>query len=185
MALPIKRVVTGVTPEGISVHYEDEALPPVELEIMPGVQMFQVWGTEGALISPNSAPKPDNATFFPGPGGTRFGLFRLPPEPTADVQPPALSEEDTAAQVAEAEQKVPGLLGVFEPDAPGMHQTDSVDYIIVIEGDLSVELDNGVEVHLPTGSCLVQNGARHGWRNHGSVPATLAYVILDATRTAE
>lgn len=184
MTLSIKRVVTGVTTEGTSVHYEDEALPPVELGAMPGVQMFQVWGTEGPLTSPNADPKPDNATFFPGPGGTRFGLFRLPPEPATDVEPPSVSDDELAAQVAEAEQKVPGLLGIFEPDAPGMHQTTSVDYIIVVEGDLWVELDNGVEVHLPVGTCLIQNGARHAWRNHGTVPATLAYVILDATATS-
>jgi quercetin dioxygenase-like cupin family protein len=62
-----------------------------------------------------------------------------------------------------------------------MHQTVTIDYVIVIEGDLWIELDDGAEVHLPTGSCVVQNGARHGWRNHGDVPTTLAYVMIDAT----
>lgn len=184
MTLSIKRVVTAVNTEGTSVFHENQALPPVELAAMPEVQMFQVWGTEGPLTSPISDPKPDNATFFPGPGGTRFGLFRLPPEPTTEAEPPAVSQEELTAQVAEAEQKVPGLLGIFDPEVPGMHQTKSVDYIIVVEGDLWVELDNGAEAHLPVGSCLVQNGARHAWRNHGTVPTTLAYVILDTTPTA-
>ncbi len=153
---------------------------------MPGVQMFQIWGTEGPLSSPVTDPKADNATFFPRPGGTRFVLFRLPPEqPESESAEPAdaapVSEEALAAGVAEAQAKVPGLLEIFEPDAPGMHQTTSTDYIVVLEGDLWVELDNGAEIHLPVGTCLIQNGARHGWRNHGSVPATLAYVILDAT----
>ncbi|WP_250292122.1 cupin domain-containing protein [Frankia sp. CiP1_Cm_nod1] len=193
MTLSIRRVVTGVDSTGTSIAHEDAPLPPVELAIMPGVQMFQVWGTEGPLSSPLSDPKPDNAVFFPGPGGTRFGLFRLPPEGSAepDAEPGAEPHEPSAdaatleSQVAEAEAKVPGLLGVFEPDAPGMHRTRSIDYVIVIEGDLWVELDNGTEIHLPPGTCVVQNGARHGWRNHGKVPATLAYVILDAQQPAQ
>ncbi|HVV09305.1 cupin domain-containing protein [Amycolatopsis sp.] len=184
MTISIKRVVTGVDDSGQSIAYEDAPLQPVELAIMPGVQMFQVWGTEGPLRSPLSDPKPDNATFFPGPGGTRFGLFRLPPEQDAGSSEPADGAADLDSQVAEAEAKVPGLLGAFEPDAPGMHQTKTVDYVIVVEGDLWVELDNGKEVHLPPGSCVVQNGARHGWRNHGNVPATLAYVILDVQQPA-
>lgn len=189
MTLPIKRVVTGVDDSGTSIAYEDALLPPVELALMPGVQMFQVWGTEGPLSSPLSDPKPDNATFFPGPGGTRFGLFRLPPDPAgAEAAGSHTGTESAAAdideQVAEAETKVPGLISVFEPDAPGMHQTVTIDYIVVLEGDLAVELDNGVEVSLPPGTCLVQNGARHGWRNRGTGPATLAYVIVDATPTA-
>ncbi|HEY3737516.1 MAG TPA: cupin domain-containing protein [Jatrophihabitans sp.] len=181
MTISIKRVVTGVDGAGASIAYEDELLPPVELAIMPGVQMFQVWGTEGPLSSPVTDPKPDNATFFPGPGGTRFGLFRLPPEPDNghESDEPAPNPAVLEPLVAEAEAKVPGLLGAFEPDAPGMHQTKTIDYVIVLEGDLWVELDNGAEVHLPPGTCVVQNGARHGWRNHGKVPATLAYVILD------
>ena len=181
MTLPIKRVVTAVTATGTSVVVEDAPLDPVELALMPGVEMFQIWGTEGSITSPVADPKPDNTTFFPGAGGTRFGLFRLPPEPKDElVQDDSVDDETLAAGAAEAENKVPGLLAIFEPDAPGMHQTTSVDYVIVIEGDLWVELDDGVEVHLPVGTCLVQNGARHGWRNHGDVPATLAYVILDA-----
>jgi hypothetical protein len=180
MTIPIKRVVAGVDAKGNSICYEDAALPPVELALMPGVQMFQVWGTEGPVFSPVTDPTPANHTFFPGPGGTRFGLFRLPPETAPDPDAPVPDAAALEAGAAEAEAKVPGLLGVFEPDAPGMHQTQTVDYVIAIEGDLAVELDDGVEVPLPVGSCVVQNGARHGWRNKGTTPATLAYVIVAA-----
>jgi quercetin dioxygenase-like cupin family protein len=184
MAIPIKRVITGVDDKGASVYYEDAELAPVELDIMPGVQMFQVWSTEGPLTSPVADPAPASRTFFPGPGGTRFGLFRLPPETEAQPDQTPPDPATVEAQVAAAETAVPGLLGAFEPDAPGMHQTGTVDYVIVIEGDLWLELDDGVEVHLPPGTCVVQHGARHGWRNHGSVPATLAYAILDADKPA-
>lgn len=184
MAIPIKRVVTGIDDKGTSICYEDAVLPPVELDIMPGVQMFQVWSTEGPLTLPATEPAPASRAFFPGPSGTRFGLFRLPPETEAEPGQEPTDAATVEAQVAAAESAVPGLIGAFEPDAPGMHQTDTVDYVIVVEGDIWLELDDGVEVHLPVGTCVVQNGARHGWRNHGNVPGTLAYVILDANKPA-
>ena len=180
MPSQIRRIVTAVDHNGTSVVHDREPVPALEIGLMPGAQFFQVWGTEGQLLSPATDPEPNNHTFFPGPGGTRFGLFRLPPDTAPDPDAAAPDSAALEAGVTEAEQKVPGLLGVFEPDAPGMHQTRTVDYVIVIEGDLAVELDDGVEVGLPVGSCVVQNGARHGWRNKGTTPATLAYVILSA-----
>ena len=179
MTTQIKRVVTGVDENGKSVVYEDAPLPPLEIGMMPGAQFFQVWGTEGALSAPLTSPKPENATFFPGPGGSRFGLLTFPPEPPAGSTPAPVPDAETLGRLAEeASAALPGLIDVFEPDAPGMHQTVSIDYAIVLSGQLHLEVDDGVEAALPTGSAIVQNGARHAWRNHGDVPATLAYVIL-------
>jgi quercetin dioxygenase-like cupin family protein len=178
MSNPVKRVVTGVDAKGTSIFYSDEAAPAHTLAMMPGAVFYQLWGTEGSLRSPITDPEADNHTFFPGPGGSRFGLLTFPPDvaPDPDLAPP--DETTMNALVAEAEEKLPGLIGAFEPDAPGMHQTVTVDYAVVVAGELWLELDDGAETHLPTGTCVVQNGARHAWRNHGNAPATLAYVIL-------
>lgn len=178
MNLQIKRVVTGVDAKGTSIFYSDAALPAQTLAMMPGAEFYQVWGTDGALRSPVSDPQPPNRNFFPGPAGSRFGLLTFPPVVAPDPDAPAPDEGTMNALVAEAEEKLPGLIGAFEPDAPGMHQTVTVDYAVVVQGELWLELDDGAEVHLPAGSCVVQNGARHAWHNKGSVPATLAYVIL-------
>ncbi|MGQ0630172.1 MAG: cupin domain-containing protein [Sporichthyaceae bacterium] len=181
MNMPIKRVVTGVDPKGTSIFYSDEAVPAETLAMMPGAEFFRVWGTDSAPRSPVTDPEPANHTFFPGPKGSRFALLRFPPEQAPDPNAAAPDAAALTAMAAEAEEKFPGLIGVFEPDAPGMHQTLSLDYAIVIEGELWLTLDDEASVHLPTGSCVVQNGARHAWNNRGSVPATLAYVILDAS----
>lgn len=183
MGTQIKRVVTGVDAKGTSIFYSDAAMTPQTLAMMPGAEFFQVWGTEGALRSPVTDPAVVSKNFFPGPGGSRFGLLTFPPDAPVDRAAPlgesAQPDEATmTALVAEAEEKLPGLIGVFEPDAPGMHQTVTVDYGFVVSGELWLELDDGAEVHLPAGSCVVQNGARHAWHNKGSVPATLAYVIM-------
>jgi quercetin dioxygenase-like cupin family protein len=178
MSSQVKRVVTGVDAKGASIVHSDEVVPAETLAMMPGAEFYQVWGTEGTLRSPVTDASPNNHTFFPGPGGTRFGLLTFPPETATDPDAPPPDEATVNALTAEAEEKLPGLVGVFEPDAPGMHQTVTVDYAIVVEGELWLELDDGAEVHLPTGTCVVQNGARHAWRNRGATPATLAYVIL-------
>jgi hypothetical protein len=80
------------------------------------------------------------------PGGTRIVFLRWAPESSA---PEDLGDPDALA--AEASEKLPGLLDVFEPDAPGMHTTDHL------------ELDDGEEVTLTPGACVVQRGTRHAW----------------------
>lgn len=76
-----------------------------------------------------------------------------------------------------------GLMDVFEPDAPGMHTTDSVDYGICLEGELYLELDDGEEVRLTPGACVVQRGTRHAWHNRSDRPALMCYVLIGADRT--
>ncbi|HEX4108312.1 MAG TPA: cupin domain-containing protein [Solirubrobacteraceae bacterium] len=179
--MQIKRVVTAVDEQGRSVVQEEGELELVEPELFAGYGMWLVWGTEGALQMP--APigtEPALRPFFPGPGGTRFGVFSLPPEPR-DAPPAGPPDEESLQRtVAEAEELLPGMLSVFEPDHPGMHTTPTIDYDIVIKGTLTLELDDGVEVELPPGTAIVQNGTRHAWHNYGAETAIMAYVIVDA-----
>lgn len=61
-----------------------------------------------------------------------------------------------------------------------MHTTATLDFEVVLEGEVWLELDDGVEVHLRAGDTVVQNGTRHAWRNKGTVPARLAIFIVGA-----
>lgn len=81
--------------------------------------------------------------------------------------------------------RLPGLAERFEPESPGMHTTDSVDYGILLEGEISLELDDGKTVALKAGDVVVQNGTRHAWRNPGTEPATLIFVLIGARRSKE
>jgi mannose-6-phosphate isomerase-like protein (cupin superfamily) len=103
-------------------------------------------------------------------------MFTVTPESQA-VLP---ADVDIAAALADIEAKLPGLSAHMEPDAPGMHTTSTIDFEVVLEGEVWLELDDGEEVHLRPGDCVVQNGTRHAWRNHGSVPARLAVFIVGA-----
>jgi quercetin dioxygenase-like cupin family protein len=63
--------------------------------------------------------------------------------------------------------------------APRNHRTDSIDYGVVISGEVDMELDDSV-VHLKAGDVLVQRGTIHNWVNRGTEPCTIAFVLIDA-----
>jgi quercetin dioxygenase-like cupin family protein len=72
------------------------------------------------------------------------------------------------------------MSGYMEPDDPGMHTTDTVDFEVVLEGEVTLELDDGATVTLRAGDTVVQNGTRHRWSNRGDAPARLAVFIVGA-----
>ena len=125
---------------------------------------------------PDGGAPPAQPTYFPPVGGFRFGMFSLPPQSRAVGPQPA----DTAAAARELEEKLPGLAKYMEPDAPGMHTTDTIDFEVVLDGEVWLELDGGKEVHLKPGDTVVQNGTRHAWHNKGNKPARLAVFITGA-----
>ena len=95
----------------------------------------------------------------------------------------ALLEQRTA-RVAEAEAALPGLLGRMEPASPGMHRSDTVDFIYVLSGEIWLELDAGQERLLREGDTAIQNGTRHAWRNRSGKPCQLLIVMAGAHRAA-
>ena len=84
--------------------------------------------------------------------------------------------------LAEMEEMLPGLMAYVEPDNPGMHTTDTIDFEVVLSGEVILELDDGAEKVLRPGDTVVQNGTRHRWTNHGSVPAVVAVLLIGARR---
>jgi len=69
----------------------------------------------------------------------------------------------------------------FSPGVtPRVHRTDSIDYAVVISGEIDMELEKGSEVHLKAGDVLVQRGTVHNWINRGEAPCVMAFVLVDA-----
>jgi mannose-6-phosphate isomerase-like protein (cupin superfamily) len=69
----------------------------------------------------------------------------------------------------------------FGPGNPDMnHRTDSIDYAVVISGEIDMELDDGVSVHLKAGDTLVQRGTIHNWKNRGTEPCLIAFILISA-----
>ncbi|HXZ55300.1 MAG TPA: cupin domain-containing protein [Burkholderiales bacterium] len=69
----------------------------------------------------------------------------------------------------------------FSPGvSPRVHRTDSIDYAVVISGEIDMELEKGDEVHLKAGDVLVQRGTVHNWINRGTAPCVIAFALIDA-----
>jgi quercetin dioxygenase-like cupin family protein len=63
--------------------------------------------------------------------------------------------------------------------SPRKHRTSSIDYAVVMSGEIDMELDDSV-VHLRAGDVLVQRGTVHNWVNNGTEPCVIAFVLIDA-----
>jgi hypothetical protein len=170
----VRRVVTGTNRDGKSVFVGDDELPPVTVALMPNLEFHPLWGADAPVALPTDGTAPDARAYFPPSGGFRFGLVSIPPE--GERQGPVFPDME------EVELKLPGLLAHMEPDHPGMHTTDTIDFDVVVSGEIFLELDDGAEVHLETGDCVVQNGTRHAWHNRASEPCVLAVAIVGASR---
>lgn len=178
MTIQPRLVVTGRTPDGTSAVLDDRLPAPTTVGAFPGSEFFLLWGTEDGVPAVGTTPRrPRTAPFFAGPGGTRLVLARYAPQSRT---PEPLG--DPAALAEEVASKLPGLADVMEPDGGGMHTTDTLDYGICLEGELTLELDDGVEVLLTPGSCVVQQGTRHAWHNRGDKPALMCFVGIGAAR---
>jgi mannose-6-phosphate isomerase-like protein (cupin superfamily) len=178
--MQIRRLVTGLDAESRAVVVSDGPPPRNhDLVHVPRMSSALLWATapDEPLPVDGADPTPHLRSQLPLPGGTSFLIVTFPPDSVyAD---PAF---DAAAAAAEQRLASPGITELFEPDNPGMHTTDTVDYTVVLAGEVWLELDDGQLSHLRAGDTVVQNGTRHAWRNLGTEPVTLAVVQVGANR---
>ena len=176
----VRRVVTGHDRDGRAVFASDEQVDPLTLALIPGAEFHRLWGADQAPAFPDDGGQTAQPSYFPPVGGYRFGLFTVAP---ATASAPA--DLDLQAALGEMEEKLPGLLAYLEPDNPGMHTTDTIDFEVVLSGEAILELDDGAETVLRPGDTVVQNGTRHRWGNRGTEPAVLAVFLIGAHRAGQ
>jgi hypothetical protein len=175
----LRRVVAGTDHRGKSVIMSDGPAPfSHDFAGMPGQAQTRIWFSPGVptTTAPGSEPTDATGPVVPGPGGASFVVVHYAPDSvvTDPRFDPALMGEELATYA-------PDLAKAFEPDDPGMHRTPSVDYGVVIEGEIWLELDDGVQTRLLPGDTIVQLGTRHAWRNKTHRPAVVAFVLTGAT----
>ena len=159
----VKRVVTGHDAAGRSVVTASEEVP--ELPLGPGATSWNPWQSEGPASYPDDGrdpPPPRN--LFPPVGGFRVSIIQLR----------AGGTEAFDAFIAES------LASVADLAKPGMHKTATTDFILVLSGQLTLELDDGVEEVLHPGDIVIQNGTRHRWINRGDTDAVWASFVVGA-----
>ena len=170
-----RRVVTENV-NGKSVVQSDGPMPAYEFRTVPGYEHTLIWVNP---VTPDLSKEqrfdryPDSVV--PGPGGTSLHFVTFPPG-SVFADP---SFDGRAAQ-EEALMRLRGLADHFEKEDPGMHKTKTVDYAVVYDGEIWLELDDSETLHLKPGDVVVQNGTRHAWRNKGTKPVTMLFFLNGA-----
>lgn len=174
----VRRVVAGNDSQGKSVFLSDGVAPAsYDFEFTPGQSLTRVWFTSGqpTVTHPLTEPTEVTAPVLPPPGGASFLIVQHAPESV--VTDPRF---DAAQANIEFATYAPDVAATFEVNEPGMHQTPTVDYGIVLDGEIWLELDDGAETRLTRGDTFVQIGGRHAWRNKTERPATVAFILTGA-----
>jgi hypothetical protein len=175
---PIRRIVTADDAGGRSRIVEDAPATAIRtVAERPGYRAVNLWRTEAA---PAPIDAPDSVVqhkgILPlGNGGSILRIIDFPPE---------------ASDPAERKRQIQATFGGIFSDAhhdkregvhPGMHRTDTVDYAIMLEGEIWAVMDEG-ETLMRAGDVLIQRGTNHAWANRSNRTARIAFVLLDGSR---
>jgi len=169
----VRRIITGESADGKGIFLREEAVEPFESHI----RWFPIWGWDTKQVVPTAEGSqfvPDEP--FPpvdAPDGIRISFTEF----RADDDP--LNRPDNRDRVGRT--LVGGRMRERDLETK-MHRTDSMEIVFVVDGEITLEQDDGAEVTLRRGDCLVQNGARHAWRNRSGKRALLGFVTLAAER---
>lgn len=170
MNTSIRRVVTGHNANGKSIVLIDDRLP-VEHD-------RYIWTTTATPAdnrgADDAAQKP--LRLEPHGNGSAFRVVEFPPESTMA----GLSEAEKRKFIDDLFASMDGShCRIDTSRSPGMHKTSTIDYIIVLRGEITLVLDEG-EVTLKPGDCVVQRGTNHDWVVRGSEPALIGGVMIPA-----
>jgi len=166
----VRRVVTGLDDKNHAVVLFDSRIPLKQDS--PVISSTNFWITDStppSLSRLETANRPIGVS--PPDNGTKFRLVEFAP------------------LTAEIEAKLPPemiMKGVSHPPAKGipvkhpmMHRTRSLDYAVVLSGEIDMMLDD-TSVHLKQGDVIVQQATNHGWVNHGTQPCRILFVLMDS-----
>ncbi len=170
----MRRIVTGHNENGKSIVTIDG--PPARSIGEDVGGLFELWNTDGnEVISSDVIDRADDEIILSPPGGgTKFRYFQINPLP-AGVPDDMLQEiaADAFEKVGAAHHRVD------TSRHPAMHKTETIDYIILLKGDVTLILDED-EVDLKPFDVVVQRGTNHAWVNNGNEPALLIAVLIDS-----
>ncbi len=170
----MRRIVTGHNKYGKSIISIDG--PPARSIGEDVGGLFELWNTDGHDI--NSSDNIDRADediiLSPPDGGTKFRYFQINPLPKG------VSEQMMQEIAADAFEKIGASHHRIDTSKhPAMHKTETIDYIILLKGDVTLILDEE-EIELKPFDVVIQRGTNHAWVNNGSDPALLIAVLIDS-----
>lgn len=149
-----RRIVTGIR-NGKSIIEKDAIVSNVS-EHFPGLIISDIWSTDTMPVNLEEEKVIENTAFPNTPkNGSYFRYVQIPPDKD---------------------------LGIVAPEGqphPLMHQTDTLDYIVILSGEIWLIVDEG-ETLLQAGDIVVQRGTNHAWSNRSDLPCIQLAILLDA-----
>jgi Cupin domain len=174
---PVRRIVTGIDANGRSYIAEDGVSPAMmTMQGRDGYRNNNIWRTVG---SPARVGAPDTVLehrgVLPPKNGTVLRVIDIPPEDKDPEAQRRATEAVFAAMFADAKHDSSNARH------PGMHITDTIDYAIVLQGELVAVMDDG-ETVIRAGDILIQRGTNHAWANRSGAIARIAFILVDGQR---
>lgn len=179
LTAPFRRVVTGHDAQGRAIIQQDA--PPLRVQRIGGDTgpiFYEVWNTRATpapIDRASGEPTEDGIILAPPKNGTRIRVLDIPPE---DERLAQVSAEDARRHFAEV-----GAAGASSHSDTGsrhayMHRTETVDYGIVLQGEITLIMDEG-ETIVRAGDIIVQRGTNHGWANRSNKNCRIVFVLID------
>jgi mannose-6-phosphate isomerase-like protein (cupin superfamily) len=168
---PTRRVVTGHDPAGRAAVLFDGPAPNCKLRKASGLVSTLLWLTDESPADVSRALDAAQREIgvAPPPAGSIFRVVDFPP-----------TQGEISSHAVLKEMGLDGEQGAPASRHPLMHRTPSIDYAVVLEGEIDMLLDDS-EVHLQAGDVLVQQGTNHAWVNRGIQPCRIAFVLIGST----
>lgn len=155
--MAIRRVVTG-TVDGVEVVVDDA---PVEaINVGEGLSLASIWREDAVARVPNEGSTQAEIG-LPDPGEVWVQVWTAPP----NYRP---GEGNRLAE--------------FSTERPGLHRTDTVDVDVILQGRMTLEMEDGTTIELQEGDVVIVNGTLHSWRNDHDMPATVLSTVVGAIR---
>ena len=170
----LRRIITGHNDQGKSVIMIDG--PPSRHIGEDEGGLYEIWNTNGLEIETmDPSDRADiDIILSPQENGTKFRYFAINPTPEG------IPQEKFEEAVTRAFEKMGASHERVDTSRhPAMHKTKTIDYIILLKGDVTLLLDEG-EVRLEPFNVVVQRGTNHAWVNNGNEPALLIAVLIDS-----
>ena len=176
---PIRRVITANDASGKSYFLEDGPSPAVkEVPERPGYRVTNLWRT---IQSPASIEALDSIRdhigVLPPPHGNVIRIIDYPPEPKDPAEVKRIQDATFAKLYPDAGHDLK------TGDHPGMHITQTVDYALLLSGEITAIMETG-ETVLQAGDVLIQRGTNHAWANRSNYPARIAFILIDGANNS-
>ena len=175
----VRRVVTGHDAQGRAIIQQDGTVPRVQrIGGTHGPLFHEVWNTRDSpapIDRASGEPPEQGIQLAPPKHGTRIRVLDIPPE---DESISAVTPQEARAHFAEVGAATASSHAASGSRHAYMHRTETIDYGIVLEGEVTLIMDVG-ETVVRAGDIVIQRGTNHGWANRSGRNCRIAFILID------